>query len=311
MTYTITVVPASTQAGRETIRTLLNDGSKPAVRGIYRDPTKAPPEFTAGPNFTAVQGDVSTSPLDFTGSEAVFYIPPPPFHSGDLDLVDFATDAAKNVKDAIEKAGSVKRLLVFSALGAENDHGIGILKINHISDEILKTAAPEVVIVRPGYFAENWIAAFETAKAEPPMLYSPLTPVSHKIPMVSLIDIREVCARILLDLVAPLPKRTHTFELYGPRHYSTEDVRNAVEEITGKQVGIVAIEVDQLAGFYAREGIPAGLVPKMVEYTTAGLPGGIMDGSFGGDEDTIWGKVELVDALRKIHRARGTRMETV
>ncbi|KAF4827915.1 hypothetical protein CGCTS75_v007782 [Colletotrichum tropicale] len=303
MTYTITVVPASTQAGRETIRTLLSDGSKPTVRGIYRDPSKAPPEFAASPNFTAVQGDVSAGPLDFTGSDAVFYIPPPPFHSGEVDLIEFATNAAKTVKDAIEKAGSVKRLLVFSALGAENDHGIGILKINHISDEILKTAAPEVAIIKPGYFAENWTGAFETAKAEPPVLYSPLTPVSHKVSMVSLIDIRETCARILLDLANPLPRRTHAFELYGPRHYSTEDVRDAVEEITGKKVGISAIEVDQLAGFYAQEGIPAGLVPEMVEFTTAGLPGGIMDGKFGGDEFTVWGKIELVDALRKMYKS--------
>ncbi|KAJ5007951.1 hypothetical protein K4K48_009714 [Colletotrichum sp. SAR 10_66] len=305
MTYTITVVPASTQAGRETVRTLLNDGSNPIVRGIYRDPTKAPPEFTANPNFTAVQGDVSANALDFAGSDAVFYIPPPPFHSGDVDLIEFATSAAKNVKDAIEKAGSVKRLLVFSALGAENDHGIGILKINHISDRILQTAAPEVAIIKPGYFAENWAAAFETAKAEPPVLYSPLTPISHKVPMVSLIDIRETCARILLDLTNPLPRRTHAFELYGPRHYSTEDIRDAVEEITGKTIGIVAIEVDQLAGFYAQEGIPVGLVPEMVEFTTAGLPGGIMDGKFGGDEDTVWGKIELVEALRRMYTTGG------
>ncbi|KAF5516018.1 hypothetical protein CGCS363_v001703 [Colletotrichum siamense] len=303
MTYTITVVPASTQAGRETIRAILNDGSNPIVRGIYRDPTKALPEFTASPNFTAAQGDVSASPLDFTGSDAVFYIPPPPFHFGDVDLVEFATNAASNIKDAIEKAGSVKRLLVFSAVGAENDHGIGILKINYISDKILQTAAPEVAIVRPGYFAENWAAAFETAKAEPPVLYSPMTPVGHKVPMVSLIDIRGTCARILLDLANPLPRRTHAFELYGPRHYSTEDVRDAVEEITGKKVGIVAIEVGQLAGFYAQEGIPAGLVPEMVEFTTAGLPGGIMEGKFSGDEDTVWGKVELVDALRHVNKA--------
>lgn len=120
---------------------------------------------------------------------------------------------------------------------------------------------------------------------------------------VSLVDIRETCARILLDPATPLPQRTHAFELYGPRHYSTEDVRDALEEITGKKVGIVAIEVDQLAEFYAQEGIPAGLVREMVEFTTAGLPGGIMEGKFGGDEDTVWGKVELVDALRHVNKA--------
>ena len=45
-------------------------------------------------------------------------------------------------------------------------------------------AAPEVVIVKPGYFQENWAHVFETIKQDPAVIYSTITPNDHKIPMV-------------------------------------------------------------------------------------------------------------------------------
>lgn len=61
----------------------------------------------------------------------------------------------------------------------------GILRLNHTTDEILKDSVEEVVIVRPGYFQEMWAHAFETIKADPPVVYSVITPLDHKIPMVN------------------------------------------------------------------------------------------------------------------------------
>ncbi|KAL0931239.1 NmrA family protein [Colletotrichum truncatum] len=304
MTYTITVVPASTQAGRETIRVLLEDESQPLIRAFYRDLSKAPIDFTNHPNFTGIQGDVSTSPdLDFGGSDAVLYIPPPPYYSGETDTAEFATAAANNVKVALDRAPSVKRLLLFSSIGAEHDHGIGILKINHISDKILQVSAPEVAIVKPGYFQESWTQPLETTKADPPVFHSPLTPIDHKIPMVSLQDISRICARKLLDLSTPLPKRTFVFELFGPRHYSTGDVQAAMEEVMGKKVNTVLFEKDQLAEYWTAYGIPNCYLEEMGEFTSAALPGGVMADKFDGDENTVWGQVELIDVLRKAYAA--------
>lgn len=119
----ITVVPASTQAGAETIRTLLKHESKPFVRGIYRNLSKAPVELKENPNFQAVQGDVTSGDgLDLNGSQAVFYIPPPTYDG--TESGKFATQAATNVKKAIERAPSVKKLLLFSSIGSQYDHGI-------------------------------------------------------------------------------------------------------------------------------------------------------------------------------------------
>lgn len=121
----ITIIPASTQAGKATIRSLLESQSKPFIRGIYRDVSKAPTEFTQHPQFEAVQGDVGRSneaDLDFSGSDAVLYIPPPTYDG--TDQGEFATRAAEKVKNALEKASSVKKMVIHSAMGAQYDHGI-------------------------------------------------------------------------------------------------------------------------------------------------------------------------------------------
>jgi hypothetical protein len=206
MSLRITIVPASTKAGRETIRQLLEFKEKSlTIRGIYRDTSKVPSEFTQHANFEATEGDVGTaSGLDFSSSDAVFYIPPPTYDG--TDQGEWATQSAKNVKSAILGAPSVKRLLIFSAVGSQHDHGIvriisskirsrvsrltgrefqGILRQNHITYTILKDAVPEVVVVRPGYFQEEFAHALEMAQADPPVLYSWITPVEHKIPIVS------------------------------------------------------------------------------------------------------------------------------
>ena len=122
MPVRITVVPASTNAGKETIRALLNCQEKPLVHGIYRDTSKALSEFTENPNFEASQGDVASGTgLDFSNSNAVLYIPPPTYDG--TDQTEFAVKTANNVKNAL-KAGSVKKLLIHSAMGAQHDHGI-------------------------------------------------------------------------------------------------------------------------------------------------------------------------------------------
>ncbi|CAI4212308.1 unnamed protein product [Parascedosporium putredinis] len=256
----IVILPASTKAGRETIRVLLQSESKPFVRAVYRNPAKAPAEFLQNPNFEAVQGDVSSgSGLDFAGFDTLFYIPPRPMSPG-------------------------------------------VLRLNHISDEILKNSVPQVSIVRPGYITEEWAHFLDAAKADPPVLHSWISPVDHKVPMVDLKDIGECCANTLLsEQTKPSP---YYFKLFGPQHYSSADLKDAVEKVVGTKTELKLIERDQLSGFFAQLGIPETHVPDFVGMTTAVLPGGIMAGDFGYDEDTVRGKVELVDGLREMYEKK-------
>ncbi|CAJ0550412.1 Ff.00g103420.m01.CDS01 [Fusarium sp. VM40] len=292
----ITVLPASTKAGRETIRTLLESESKPSIRAVYRDPSKAPAEFVQNSNFEAVKGDVRDgSSLDFTGSDAVFYIPPPILDG--TDQAKWATRSATNVKKALKDAG-VRRLLILSAIGSQNSSGIGVLRLNHISDEILKDSVPEVAIIRPTYFFEDFTPLLDAAKEENPKLYSWITPIDYKIPLVGLKDVAENCANSLLSPAKPSP---HYWNLFGPRTYGSADLKDAVEEITGKKVELVLVEEDQLLDYW-KQIVPEAYAEDFKEMTTSGLPGGAIVKDFVYDENTIKGKQELVDGLRAVYK---------
>lgn len=118
----VTVVPASPKTGRAVIKTLLNDTKAPTVRGVYRDLSRVPQEFLSHPNFKAVKGDISdAASLDFSGADAVFAITPPRYD--DPDMVEYAKNVSENTKTAVRKAGTVKRLVLLSSIGAQCDHG--------------------------------------------------------------------------------------------------------------------------------------------------------------------------------------------
>jgi uncharacterized protein YbjT (DUF2867 family) len=119
----ITVVPASPKTGQATIRSLLADARNPTVRGVYRDLAKVPAEFKSHPRFEAVQGSVEeASSLDLSGSDAVLNITPP-LYVEERDIVAHARLVSENVKAAVQKAASVKRLVLLSSVGAQYDHG--------------------------------------------------------------------------------------------------------------------------------------------------------------------------------------------
>lgn len=115
----VTVAPASTRTGTAVIRSLLAaPNSDVKVQGIYRDTAKAPAEFTSLPNFEAVEGDIADeSSLNFNGSDAVIAITPPVFESG--DMVAITKQRSEHVKNAIEKSGTVKKVILLSSVGAQ------------------------------------------------------------------------------------------------------------------------------------------------------------------------------------------------
>ncbi|RYP72961.1 hypothetical protein DL770_007880 [Monosporascus sp. CRB-9-2] len=179
------VAPASSQTGRVAVQALLNDKSAPLVVGIYRNLGKVPAGFSSYPNFKAVQGDLTDpSSLDFAGVDGVVVMTPPKYDGS--DVIAHARVIAENVRDAVSRASSVKRLVYISSGGAQHSQGVGEIRTNHVSETIYQGAAAEVVFMRNAYFMENWVTALDTIKADPPHFYSTLTPLDHKIPMVKI-----------------------------------------------------------------------------------------------------------------------------
>lgn len=131
----ITIIPASTKVGAATIRALLSrSAAEIRVRGVYRNPSRAPEEFLSNPNFSAAQGDIEDpESLDFKGADAVLSITPT-WHDG-RDLVEVAKQVSENVKGAIERGkgdNGMKRVVVLSSFGAQYDHGTVSTRIGKI-----------------------------------------------------------------------------------------------------------------------------------------------------------------------------------
>ena len=120
----VTVLPASARTSQSTIRALLAHPSQPIVKGVYRDPSKAPEEFKSNPRFEAVTGDMKdASTLNLGGSTAVI-VTIPPIRDENVDITANAKIIAANVKIAVQNAPSVKRLVMVSTKGAQYEHGL-------------------------------------------------------------------------------------------------------------------------------------------------------------------------------------------
>ncbi|KAK0387246.1 hypothetical protein NLU13_5559 [Sarocladium strictum] len=289
----VTIIPASSSVGRATVRALLASPSQPVVRAIYRDVEKAPEEFRQNPRFQAVRGDVGSGDLDFGASEAVLYVPPMVVDGSDVD--EFATRAATNVKRAIRNAGTVKRLISQSALGS-NREGNGILRINTITDELLRDAAPRTFIIRPCTFYDTWKPALEAVLKGAGSFESYLSPVDWKVPMVSVRDIASHCVRILLDDVGDLSN--DDVWVFGPRLYSSEDVREAIETATGKKVEVKSVPREDLASWWGKH-VPEKYVPELTEFTLFQLEGGAVTADYTYDDKTVRCGRELVEEFRE------------
>ncbi|RGP81297.1 hypothetical protein FLONG3_441 [Fusarium longipes] len=310
----IAVVPASTRVGAETIRQLLDSPEKPLVRGIYRDTTKAPPEYTSNPNFEAVKGDVETGHgLDFSGSIGVLYVPPP-IYQKKMDLADWAKLTATNVRSALQRA-DVERLVLSSGLGSRYDQGVvssnmwypdtsltaksqGLARLNHETDRILKDIVPEVTILQCTHFMEEFSYIFQAPLGDPPTIASWVDPADFKIALVSIKDIGETCVKHLLKDSKHLG--SHSLKVLGPRLYSSNDLKDAFEEVTGKKVKLEIAQGEDLKAML-RQLFPEHCIPDIVEVMEASLPGGLVSQDYGYDENTITGKVELVDVIRELN----------
>ncbi|KAK0641801.1 hypothetical protein B0T16DRAFT_220870 [Cercophora newfieldiana] len=292
----ITIVSAGTRTARATIRHLLADASAPTVRGIYRDLSRVPDEFKSNARFEAVKGDIEdVSTLDFSGSQAIFVVEPPIYD--ERDTVQHTKFISENVKEAVKKAPSVKRLVLLTSVGAQYDHGIGEILTNHTSEVVLKDAAPEVVFIRASYFMETWASAVETIK-EGSFFYTVATPLDFAWPQIAGDDIGATAAEELLS-TAPLKANPYIFELHGPRVYSSIDTQRAWAEAAGKDIEVRPVEREGLGEYFGSFLGPVR-VKEYVDMTLSFLPGGIIHQDPNPTGEVRKGKTELVEVFKQL-----------
>ncbi|KAK7214026.1 hypothetical protein V2G26_021204 [Clonostachys chloroleuca] len=299
----IGVAPASTRTCTAAIRSLLeqssNSGSSIEVRAWYRDLAKAPSEFLSHPKFEAVQGDVSdASSFAFEGCDVILTVPPPFFTHE--DMVALTENLSRNIKSAIEKSTTVKRLVMLSSMGAHLHDGVGEIKTKTAAERILvETKVPRITIIRPAYFMENWATQYPTLKALEASLVSYLTPADWKLEMVSIKDVGKAAAK---EATTDAPQSTpvYIYELQGPQKegYSSLDARDALAKILGKEVNLQLIEKSKLPEFFG-SFLPAGCVNEFVEMASSFLPGGTLNVSPDPQANVVHGGTSLESALEE------------
>lgn len=111
-------------------------------------------------------------------------------------------------------------------------------------------------------------------------------------------DVGDYLAQALLDTTSRPGISSVT--LFGPRHYSSLDVKEALEQVTGNKGELITIEKDKLATYFANH-VPPAYAEEFAGMVLATLPGGTMAGDFEDGENTFRGKTELVDGLRELY----------
>lgn len=116
---------------------------------------------------------------------------------------------------------------------------------------------------------------------------------------------RDIGRRCAKELISPefTEKAERIVDLSGPGWYSTRDVQEAFQNITGKTIEVRLVERGDLATFYA--GIlPASIVADFVEMTESFLPGGLTEDDMANPKNPVKGTDTLVDALTRMVLAK-------
>ncbi|KAH8763290.1 hypothetical protein F5883DRAFT_677197 [Diaporthe sp. PMI_573] len=268
-------MPVARSTALHAIQRLLQEPSSQSVTGVYRSLAKVPAEFKTHPNFQAVQGDLTDgATLDFRGSDAIITLTPPKLDGS--DYITFGEVVSQKVRDAVQRSGTVKRVVYVSSMGVQYLHGNGEVRTDYNCERILETCAPEVLLVRICYFMENWASAIDTIKADPPHIYSIIGQLDYKLPML--------------------------FDLHGPKIFSVLEVKEAFEQVTRKQIEVRVIEQRDLEGVFSGF-LPPSLVGDFVEMTRMFLPGGFLVNEMNDLSNAKRGDESLVDALQSFWTA--------
>jgi uncharacterized protein YbjT (DUF2867 family) len=178
----------------------------------------------------------------------------------------------------------------------------GFVRLNHHTDKILKDSVPEVTILQSTHFQEEFEYMFQMPLGDLPTISSWIAPREFKIPIVSLRDVGEICANHLLNK-SESPS-LQVLKIFGPRSYSSSDLRDMFEEITGNKVNLGLAQGEDLKSFF-RQILPEHCIPDFMEMIESSLPGGLIAKEYEVDENTVTGKVDMLEVFRELGEKNG------
>lgn len=257
----ITVMGAAGNTGSVVAGNLLAAGKK--IRVIGRSPERLRPHRERGAE-TAV-GDAQDAAFltsAFLGAESVYAMVPPDLTQSDLRK--YYGRFGEAIERAVRGSG-VRRMVFLSSLGGEQPGGTGPIAGLHDLEERFKALGLDLLILRPGYFYENFGGSLGLIKRMGINggAIEPEAPVA----MTATQDIGAAAAD---ELARGDFRGTSVRELLGPRDYTLSETTRILGEKIGKpDLKYVRFSDAEFAGGLVQMGFPRGVADAFVEMAQA------------------------------------------
>jgi NAD(P)H dehydrogenase (quinone) len=271
---------------------LLKQGKQ--VRAILRNPEKAQKWQQRGAEVAiADYGDSKALAQAFSGTEGVFIMIPPDFAPAP-GFVD-THERMRVLKEAL-LSSHPQKIVCLSSIGAEQDHGIGLIEHSHILEQSLGSLPIPTAFLRAAWFMDN--CEWDVADAKKGKLISYLQPLDHAIPMVSTEDIGKTVARVLTETWSG----QRFIEIAGPRKTSPLDIAQTFGSILNKKVEAEAVPREQWVKTFVAQGTPEDRTAPRVGMIDAFNTEWIHFGNPGTEK--VVGTVELKAVLERLIQAQ-------
>ncbi|HEY3901045.1 MAG TPA: NmrA family NAD(P)-binding protein [Chthoniobacter sp.] len=233
------------QVGGAIARALLRDGK--SLRGIVRDKSRAAHWTEQGVELVSAEAtDAASLEAAFRDVDGVFAMLPPAFAPAP-GFPDARAQIAA-LHQALE-AVRPNRVVTLSSIGAQQDHGLGLITQLHMLEQELGTLPVPNAFVRPGWFLENSLWDVAPAR-ERGRIDAYLAPLDRPFPMVATEDIGQLVAATLQQEWSGL----RYLELEGPRRYSQIDAAQTFARLLGKPVTAVPVPREQWPATFEAQG---------------------------------------------------------
>lgn len=259
---TIVINTPNGTIGRRTAELVLDGGA--ALTVISRSAEKAAPLAARGARVAlGSTDDPALLQAAFAGADSLFWVTPP---AGRPDYHDWSVAAARAGAAAASEAG-VRHVVVLSSVGAHTGRGTGPVGVLLEVEDAFRAVAPDVTVLRPGFFMENLFRDLPTIQAMG-RFFSPV-PADKKVSMIATVDIAAAAARELLA-----PRAGHRIlGLHGPEDLTYAEVAALIAEAWGRPVTYVQVGVEDARRGMLGAGLPAHAADIFCELYQAILDG--------------------------------------
>jgi uncharacterized protein YbjT (DUF2867 family) len=241
--------------GRPVVDQLLEAGHEVVI--ISRHPDKVAAATAKGAQL--VRGsidDPSTLDRALKGADVLFWLTPIVF-----DQPDYAAWAKQIAVLATESAtrNDVERAVLISTVGAQPGSRSALLECMWTVEETFKAALPNVTVLRPGAFMENFLNNVHTI-ATAGMIFGRY-PTTKKIPMVATRDVAEKATASLLEE----SDGSKLLELHGPEDLDQPTAARILSEVLGRPVKYVEVSAEQWRQGALGAGMPSFFIKLMLD----------------------------------------------